>query len=63
MSWLSDPDRLERLARSVLSDPPNSSPHEVSEALNDAAARIRNRQNEDRVLHAAEVALYPKGTP
>lgn len=48
MSYLSDPDRLERLAAHALDFPPNATPEELSEALSDAAERIRSLQERDR---------------
>jgi len=50
MSWLSDPDRLERLARYVVETPPNALPREMADALNDAAERIRSLQ--ERLVEA-----------
>lgn len=44
MSYLSDPDRLERLAFYLRDDSPNTTTREVSDALDDAAVRIRSNQ-------------------
>jgi succinate dehydrogenase/fumarate reductase flavoprotein subunit len=56
MSHISDPDRLERFARYVMDDPPNVTPVELSAALGDAAARIRDLQErlEEARLHVIE---------
>lgn len=48
MTHLSDPDRLERLARYILDEPQNTTPTEVADALVDAARRIRSSQERER---------------
>ena len=48
MTHLSDPDRLERLARYVLDEPQHTTPTEVADALVDAARRIRSSQERER---------------
>jgi hypothetical protein len=44
VSYLSDPDRLERLARYVMDVPMNAPSGDIRDSLNDAAARIRGQQ-------------------
>lgn len=45
MSFISDPDRLERLARYVCHELSSPRPNEIADALNDAAQRIRSLQS------------------
>jgi hypothetical protein len=52
MSHLSDPDRLERLAVYLCNEPMDTTPTEVADALEDAAARIRRNQEVLAALHA-----------
>ncbi len=61
MTHLSDPDRLERLARYILDEPQNTTPAEVADALVDAARRIRSSQERERRAH--EEAVDAKRPP